>query len=322
MRKTAVREAKKQPDLQRLAGKYASHVRDYVLGREANQGLLFKLFIYTICICTAYVYVNPILYMATTMVKNLSDLLDPTVTWVPKSIYVHHLLEAFEGLKYYKTFFYSLGISTVSALFQVATCAITGYAIARLKIPFKKFWYACLIITFIVPPQVTVLPTIIAFNELGLANNLWVLLIPTLFGHGVKGVLFVFIFRQFFASQPKELEEACKMDGAGIFKTFYRVMMPLAKPAILVVFLFSFVWNWNDYYYPSMFLTGAKEVPLSMAIAQFNSSLTYTEGQGAAIFLEPIKMSASFLVIVPPLILYLFTQRWFVESVERTGLVE
>jgi multiple sugar transport system permease protein len=99
-------------------------------------------------------------------------------------------------------------------------------------------------------------------------------------------------------------------------------MMPLAKPAVLVVFLFSFVWNWNDYYYPSMFLTGAKEVPLSMAIVQFNSSLSFTEGQGAAIFLEPIKMSASFLVIMPPLILYLFTQKWFVESVERTGLVE
>lgn len=322
MLKTSGKKVNKATQRLRHIDHYTTAFRYFIIGKEANQGFLFKLFIYCICICTAYVYINPILYMMTTMVKNLSDLLDPTVTWVPKTIYFQHLKQAFTGLHYDKAFFYSLGLSVFSSIFQVIACAIAGYSFARLRIPLKNFWYACLIITFIVPPQITVLPMIIAFNELGLANKMWILLIPTLFGHGVKGALFVFIFRQFFSTQPKELEEACKMDGASAFKAFWRVMLPLSKPAMLVVFLFSFVWNWNDFYYPSMFLTGAKEVPLSMEIARFNSSLNFSENQGLVIFLEPIKMSASFLVIVPPLILYLFTQRWFVESVERTGLVE
>jgi multiple sugar transport system permease protein len=104
---------------------------------------------------------------------------------------------------------------------------------------------------------------------------------------------------------------------------FARVMMPLAKPAILVVFLFSFVWTWNDYYTPNMFLNGAKDVPLSMGLSQVISALTAQANEtGPSIFDEPTRMAGSFLIIVPPLLLYLFTQRWFVESVERTGLVE
>src|SRR5690606_24311612 len=107
------------------------------------------------------------------------------------------------------------------------------------------------------------------------------------------------------------------------FKIFYKVMMPLARPAILVVFLFSFVWNWNDSYYPSMYLFSAQDVPLSMGMGIISGELAAQAAEyGPTIFDQPIKMAASFLMILPPLLLYMFAQRYFVEGVERTGLVE
>ncbi|WP_442951629.1 carbohydrate ABC transporter permease [Paenibacillus sp. GYB003] len=300
-----------------------TRTRYVVLGKEADKGLLFRAFIYLILIDVAYIYLNPILFMITTMVKNSADLLDPAVSWVPRAIYTGVLQDAWTKLKYPSSFTISAILSLSIAVFQTVSCAIAGYAFARLEFPFKRTLFFCLILTFIVPTQVIILPNLIAASQLGLMKTYIPIVVPALFGHGLKGALFVIIYRQFFSTQPKELEEAAKIDGANVFRIFYKVMLPLAKPAILVVFLFSFVWTWNDYYLPSMYLNGVKEVPLSMGISQISAVLTQQAAEfGPSIFDEPLKMASSFLIILPPLVLYMFTQRWFVEGVERTGLVE
>jgi multiple sugar transport system permease protein len=297
--------------------------RYLILGKEADKGLLFRAFIYLVLIDVAYIYLNPILFMIVTMVKDSADLLDPSVTWVPRTIYLGVLQDAWEKLRYPKQFSISLLLSLGVAVLQTISCAVAGYAFARLEFPFKKFWMFCLLLTFIVPIQVTILPNLIAASQLGLMRTYWPIVLPALFGHGLKGALFVIIYRQFFSTQPKELEEAAKIDGANVFKIFYKVMLPLAKPAILVVFLFSFVWTWNDYYLPSMYLNGVKDVPLSLGISQISAMLSQQAAEfGPSIFDEPLKMATAFLIILPPMILYAFTQRWFVEGVERTGLVE
>jgi multiple sugar transport system permease protein len=293
------------------------------LGKEADKGLIFRAFIYLVLIDVAYIYLNPILFMITTMVKNSQDLLDPAVSWVPRAIYTGVLQDAWTKLKYPSAFTISAVLSLTIAVLQTVSCAVAGYAFARLEFPFKRTLFFCLILTFIVPIQVVILPNLIAASQLGLMKTYIPIVLPALFGHGLKGALFVIIYRQFFSTQPKELEEAAKIDGANVFKIFYKVMLPLAKPAILVVFLFSFVWTWNDYYLPSMYLNGVKEVPLSMGISQISAVLTQQAAEfGPSIFDEPLKMATSFLIILPPLVLYMFTQRWFVEGVERTGLVE
>jgi len=297
--------------------------RYLILGKEADKGLLFRAFIYLVLIDVAYIYLNPILFMIVTMVKDSADLLDPSVIWVPRTIYLGVLQDAWEKLRYPKQFSISLMLSLGVAVLQTISCAVAGYAFARLEFPFKRFWMFCLLLTFIVPIQVTILPNLIAASQLGLMRTYWPIVLPALFGHGLKGALFVIIYRQFFSTQPKELEEAAKIDGANVFKIFYKVMLPLAKPAILVVFLFSFVWTWNDYYLPSMYLNGVKDVPLSLGISQISAMLSQQAAEfGPSIFDEPLKMATAFLIILPPMILYAFTQRWFVEGVERTGLVE
>ncbi|MFD0958372.1 carbohydrate ABC transporter permease [Paenibacillus chungangensis] len=298
-------------------------LRYLLLGKEVDKGLLFKLFIYVILIDTAYIYLNPLFFMVTTMIKDAADLLDPAVTWVPRVIYLGTLQDAWEMLDYVKSFFMSAGLTLTIAVAQTVMCGVAGYAFARLEFPFKKFWLFCLILTFIVPPQLTILPMLLVANELNWMNQVYPLILPALFGLGLKGSLFIIIYRQFFSTQPKDLEEAARIDGANVFMLFYKVMLPLAKPAIIVVFLFSFVWNWNDFYYPGMYLISAQDVPLSLGMSKISAELAARAAEeGPSIFDEPIKMATSFLMILPPLILYMFTQRYFVEGVERTGLVE
>jgi multiple sugar transport system permease protein len=208
-------------------------------------------------------------------------------------------------------------------------CSVAGYAFARLQFPLKKVLFVLLLFAFILPPQVTIMPLMNAYTSLGLYNTIWPILLPALFGHGLKGALFVIIFRQFFLTAPKELEEAARMDGANVFRIYYKVMLPLAGPAVLVVFLFAFVWTWNDAYLPGMYMPRPvfpADPPLSMGIDTLNRYIAYIQENPPPntqmIFPEPIRMAAYFLVILPPLVLYSFTQRWFIEGIERTGLVE
>lgn len=297
--------------------------RNLIFGIEVDKGLLFKLFLYVLLIDTAFIYLNPILTMISTMLKNSSDLTNPSVVWIPNELYMGVLQDAWEKLDYVKGFAVSTGLSTLVALLQTISCAVAGYAFARLRIPGKNFWFFCLLITFIVPPQVTILPNIIVANRLGWMQTLFPIVLPAVFGHGLKGALFVIIYRQFFSTQPKELEEAARIDGANVWTIFRKVMLPLAKPAMIVVFLFSFVWTWNDFYLPSMYLYNTEYQPLSLGISSISHQLNLeAETTGPTVFQDSIKMATGFLMIMPLLILYMFTQRWFVEGVERTGLVE
>nr|WP_318781001.1 carbohydrate ABC transporter permease [Paenibacillus sp. OAS669] len=300
-----------------------SDIRYRIVGREADKGLLFRVFIYLILLDTAYIYLKPVLHMVTTMVKNADDLLDPAVNWFPRIVYLGNLQDAWDWLKYPKALGISLMLALSVAVFQTMSCAVTGYAFARLKVPFKNVMFFFLLLTFVVPMQVTILPNIIYARELGLLNTIYPIIVPAFFGLGLKGALFVIIYRQFFSTQPKELEEAARIDGASVYKIFYKVMMPLAKPAILVVFLFSFIWTWNDFYLPSMYLADIETAPLSMGISRIASALKQqAEVYGPSVTDEAIRMATTFLMIIPPMILYTFTQRWFIEGVERTGLVE
>ncbi|WP_062497081.1 carbohydrate ABC transporter permease [Paenibacillus sp. 32O-W] len=298
-------------------------VRYRVLGVEMDKGLLFRAFVYIILINIAFIYIKPILYMVTTMVKDAKNILDPSVIWVPRSIYLGHLEEASEMLNYGKSLLISFSLASSVSILQVFSCAVAGYAFARLDFPLKKLWTGLLLFTFIMPPQITILPSIILFKEFGWLNTFLPMVVPAMFGHGLKGALFVIIFRSFYSTLPKELDEAARIDGAGPFRMFIRVMFPLSRSSIIVVLLFSFVWNWNDFYFPSLYMFTAENVPLSITLARMANELAAAEGAGEiTVYAEALKMAASFLIILPLLVVYLFAQRWFIEGVERTGLVE
>jgi multiple sugar transport system permease protein len=312
---------------QYMQSRQAGRVKKVLLGQNLNDGWLAKVLIYFLLAVIAFLYLQPLFYMMSTMVKSVSDLIDPVVQWIPSKLHGQNLAEAWRGLHYPEAFTNTLVIALSCSLLQVISCAITGYALARLRFPGKAAAFILIIITFMVPPQITIIPMYTIFGKLGWLNTPLVFIIPAMFAQGLRGALFIIIFRQFFLTQPKALEEAAKMDGASAYRLFFRIMLPLARPAIIVVFLFSFIWYWNMYYEPSMFLN--KEfLPLSLRLNLMqqelmgNSAINFNAGVGKDPISEGPKMAAAFLIILPPLIIYTFTQRWFSEGIERTGLVE
>ncbi|WP_238403993.1 carbohydrate ABC transporter permease [Paenibacillus paridis] len=303
-------------------------VRVAVIGRQVNDGLLFKALLVIILISIAVLYVKPLLYMMSTSVKTLPDLLDTSIQWIPRQFEWLNYGKAIDGLKYWRSLGITAFIALSAAVLQTIACGVTGYAFARLYIPGKKIWFAIVILTFLIPQQTLVIPLYVTYVKLGWLNTVLPFIVPAIVAQGIKGSLFIIIFRQFFSTLPKELEESARMDGAGAIRTFWKIMIPLSRPALLIVFLFSFVWHWNDYFEPALYLKGADFYPLSLSLQHLQSNLNYLSGSSSGLtnvvvdVNEPIKMAAAFLIILPPLVLYLFAQRYFVEGIERTGIVE
>lgn len=310
-----------------VSSRRAQQLKKVVLGPNLNDGLLAKVIILAMLAVIAFLYVKPILYMISTSMKSVADLIDPIVGLIPRGVYWKNYTDAWAGLRYPEAFTNTVIIAFFGSAFQVFSCALTGYAMARLTFPGKGLFFFLILVTLLVPPEITIIPLYMIYNKIGWLNTPLVFLVPALFGQGVRSALFIIIFRQFFLSQPKALEEAAKMDGASVFRLFFRIMMPLAGAACLVVFLFSFVWYWNLHYEPSMFLS-KHFTPLSLRLSSLqaelmgNRALNYSVAVGKDPVSEGPKMAAAFLIIMPPLIVYLIAQRWFTEGIERTGLVE
>lgn len=156
-------------------------------------------------------------------------------------------------------------------------------------------------------------------------NTLFPVIIPELFGHGLRGALFVLIYSQFFKNLPVALDEAARIDGAGAVRLFVKIILPLAKPAIVLVAIFSFVWHWNETYSHTMFISDNN---LMTVMAKFEMMFDpqfasiYGSGNYNSLAFEAIKMACALLAVLPLIIFYLVFQKQFTEGIERTGLVE
>ncbi|TNJ66414.1 carbohydrate ABC transporter permease [Paenibacillus hemerocallicola] len=307
-----------EPSIGRTVGKRAKLL---LLGRDIREGLIYKFFLYWILTNVAVLYMRPFLYMVSTMFKSKTDLIDPTVQWIPIEWDASNVWFGLEFMKYALTGLHSLTIAGGAAVLQVLSCSLTGYALARLRFPLRGLWFFLVLLTFLIPPQTILIPLYMLYQKLEMLRTPLPFLVPALFGQGLKGALFVIIFRQFFRTLPKELEEAARIDGASALRLFVKVMLPLARPAILVVFLFSFVWHWNDTYLPSLFL-GKEYATLPLQLDNLQSAMGDVPGYVDTNITEQVYMAASFWFVAPPLLLYLIAQKWFVQGVERTGIVE
>lgn len=286
--------------------------------------LFLRIATYIILINVCFVFLFPVIYMFSTSLKTVADLADLTVLWIPRTFFWRNYELAISGMLYWQAARNSIIISLGSGILQTVACSFVAYGFARIPFPGRDILFLLVLFTFLVPPQTIIVPLFILYRNLGFMDTYFPFLIPALFGHGLRGALFILVFRQFFRNLPYELEDAARIDGAGPFSVYWRIMLPLATPAIIVVFLFSLVWHWNDFFEPTIYLFDQNNFTLPLRLSILSAALLQMlAGQGAGDeFNEAVIMAASFLVIMPPLIIYLFTQRYFVESVDRTGLVE
>ncbi len=305
--------------------------KKFIFGSKDTEGAGKLSLVYLLLISIGFIYLYPVLYMISKSFMNLNDLLDTSINWIPSELYMENYKQAFKSMDFWKTFKDSILIAGIPTLINVVICSIVGYGFARYEFKGKKLMLGLLIFSFILPPQATMMPTYVFYTDIGLINSLKAFIVPALLGQGLKAQIFILIFYNFFRQVPKVLIEAAKIDGAGHFKAFMRIALPSAAPAILVVFLFSIVWYWNESYLTQLYVVGAFTSKadtyhwssLIVSLKNFENSYNTARsvpGSGMVDINESIKMAGTMLSILPLLIMYLVLQRQFVESVDRTGI--
>lgn len=304
-------------------------LKKYMMGSKDRQGFLPGFIKYILLIGIGFVYLYPLLYMFSTSLMSLDDLLDASIKWIPSRFYFGNYSKAFRVMNFWKSLKDSIILAGLPTLFQAASCAVIGYGFARFEFRGKKLMLAILIFSFILPAQVTMMPTYVLFTNLKLIGTLHAFNIPALLGQGIKAQIFILIFYQFFRQVPQALIEAAHIDGAGYFRSFFKISLPSAAPAILVVFLFSVVWYWNESYLTTLYISGNGTsnanawTSLVVELKNFQSIYDqYNQGnqQQLGNINESIKMAGTMLSILPLLVMYAFLQKYFVESIDRTGI--
>ncbi|VEU81213.1 carbohydrate ABC transporter permease [Haploplasma axanthum] len=291
-----------------------------MLGFKFSDGWLFKFTIYFLLIIIGFVYLYPILHMVSYSFQSLGDLLNPMVNKIPTRLYLNNYADAWRTLKYADTFFKSLLVTLVPALVQTLIASLVGYGFAKFDFPLKKMWMALLIATYIIPPQVTMIPKYVFFNDAGILGSIWSIILPATFGQGLNSAIFILIFYQFYKMLPTVLDEAAQIDGASRLYIYFKIAIPLSIPSFITSFLFSFVWYWNETYISTLFL-GNNFKTLQMMLANFVSEYSSTIGGGTGDYVnEAIKMAATVLIILPMILVYFVLQRWFIEGIDKAGI--
>ncbi len=286
--------------------------------RRFTEGLA-KFFIYLILFDFAFVFLFPYIYMVVSSMKSSVQLLDMLAKWIPKKIHWENYAMALEGLQYGRSFFNSTLVSILSTVGHVISASLVAYGFARFKFPGRDALFIVVLFTLIVPAQSVIVPLFIQFNRMRLLDTYWPLILPTYFGVGLRGGIFIFIFRQFFMGIPKELEDAARVDGLNDLGIYARIVMPITSPAILVTVILSLVWHWNDYYEPVMYLKTKTMFLLPMMLPDLTFNLE-SMMQVSEEVNKGVIMAGTFLTIMPILLLYLFLQKKFVRSIAQTGL--
>jgi len=299
-------------------------VRGFLFGTRSRRGLILTVLLYAVLVAIGFVYLYPLLFMLITSFKSPTDLLNPMVQWVPTQWHWGNYVKAFRVLNYPSTLLASILVSVVPSVIQTIVCSVIGYGLARYRFWGKGLLFVLILATFIIPPQNTVIPQMLTYRKLGLLGNILCLILPASMGQGFRSAIFILIFYQTFLSLPKVLEEAARLDGASDFKVFLKIAVPSAIPAYIVSFIFSVVWYWNETYLTVVFLEGGIQT-LPMQLSKFVQAYENLYPPGMVNIFdrinEAVKLSGTFLNILPLLIMYFILQKWFVESVERTGIV-
>ena len=306
--------------------------------KEVGANLIVSIFRYLLLIAISYIILYPLFAMISYSLQSRADVLDTSVTWIPKFGTFDTYKVAFEALDYPKALLNTVLVGLVSAALEIFSCAIAAYGFARFKFKGRGLLFGIVLFTAIVPVQILVIPLFLNYQYFGFGyivnllnlipgvNIPYVSLIdtpltfwlPSIFGVGLRSGLFIFIYRQFFMGLPKELEEASWIDGCNPLMTFFRVVIPSSGVVFLTVAIFAIIWHWNEYYQSVIFFTN--NFPLSVTLSNIRDQALNTMGYRDA-FAAPYVSAACLMFIAPVLIMYIFLQKKFIQSIDRVGIV-
>lgn len=298
------------------------------------KSLVVTLFRFAVIIGICYVIIGPLIGMLSSSFFSDEDQYNPMVYLIPSNPTLERYRLAFLRLDYIKVLINTLVYDIGLMIIQVLVCSMVGYGFARFQFPFKKFLFSLVIIMIIMPTHTIMLPLYLTFQQFdifgiikavnGEAVNLLKsskpMIIMTLFGCGLRSGLYIYIFNQFFRGLPKEIEEAAFVDGAGMWTTYFRIMLVNAIPSVITVAIFSLVWQYNDTFFSRLFVIDANQL-LSRKIVSLQDTIANAD-RILDISIQTLYVNAGIiLVILPVILIYIVLQKKFIEGVERSGIV-
>lgn len=280
------------------------------LGRRARRALP-TIALHAGLLLGALIVGGPLFWMAISSFKDEADILQFPPSLIPSPMTLDNYVTALTG-EYSLLVGYvnSLKIATIATLGTLFTSSLAAYALARLRFAGRDLLFGTLVATLMVPGQITLIPTYVLYHQLGWLNTHLPLIVP----HILANAFGIFLLRQFIRSIPEELEDAARMDGANPFTIYLKIILPLIKPALAALAIFSFMLSWNSFLGPLIYLSSRDLYTLPLMMSGLRSI-----GGGDAMLMGPT-MAASSIAVLPVVILYLLAQRYFIEGVMLTGM--
>ena len=250
----------------------------------------------------------PFIWMVGTSLKSLDQVFAFPPTWIPNPIVWSNYPKAFTSVPFGTWFINSVKISFAVTIGQLFTCSLAGFTFARMRFPGREWLFLAYLATMMIPAHVTIIPVFVTMNSMGLVDTPWALILP-----GLTSAWGTFLFRQYFLSLPSELEDAAKIDGSSFWRIYAQISMPLAKPVIATLGVFTFMGAWNDFLGPLIFLQSKSEKTLTVGLLQFRA-----EFQGLGQW--PVMMAGAVISLLPILIAFVIGQKYFVRGIALSGI--
>ncbi|MCM3112440.1 carbohydrate ABC transporter permease [Lederbergia lenta] len=276
------------------------------MNNKLTDGMLSRISFYSILTVVSLIMIVPFIWMINTSFKDSTKIF--SFQFIPSPFRWENYVEVLRSTPFHLFYFNSIYIAVLVTIGTIFLGSLAGYAFAKLQFRGSSFMFLCLLSTMMIPVEVITIPLFLFMRDLGLINtHIPLIVIPIL---GPAGVFGVFVMRQFFLLVPKELEEAAKLDGCSYFRIYWNIMLPLAKPAVATLTIFTFLTSWNEFYEPLIYINSKELMTLPVALALFTDEVgTRWE----------LLMSASVMATVPLLIVFFFAQKQFIEGVAMTG---
>ena len=286
---------------------------------------LFRtLFIIGICFTILY----PLLTKISMSFMAETDLYDRTVKVIAKHFTPQNYTEAAAYVHYGKLLLNTVGLCTLVSVLQALSCTVIGYGFARFHFRGRGILFALVVLCMVVPTQVILTPQYLNFKALGMLGSFRPFIALGITGVAPRCGLYIFLARQFFRGIPKDIDEAASIDGAGPYKTFTSIMLKSAVPIMVTIFLFSFVWQWGENTYTNLFYSSFETIAKTLDSLGYALADAQQGGAGSVVSLASkmayqsiLRATTTLLAIFPLLLLYVFCQKFFIQSVERTGIV-
>jgi len=293
-------------------------------------GISKAVFIIGICFTILY----PLLTKFSMSLMDQRDLFDRMVKFIPNTLRLSNYPELIGYMKYWPALTNTMFLSTIVSLAQVISCSAVGYGFARFKFKGKNLLFMGVIIAMILPPFISITPLYLNFKSFTLfgilppdtlVGNIVPFLLLSLTATAPRCGLYIFLARQFFRGVPKEIEEAASIDGAGVIRVFFTIMLKMASSILVTIFLFAFVWQYSDTLFTGMFYSSLDTISKRLYLLGYSFgaaiSMDASGTAGNIGYISIMQATGTLMTILPLIIMYLFMQKTFVQSVERTGLV-